>query len=216
MWLHLLLFNFIIDCTGPARQFTSIPTRRRGRSGVAYFLGRICEKVGYLILEACYFLMTFWILGAILFGALIRSVRELIGRAWEKVGPLIFVVAVKWEWAFVVSCIAVSLDPLFLYIPVVDETNKCLAMDKNLKPIALILRSSTDFLLITHIIAQICDWVRTDYPKYYEHSPVLDDPEFEPDPEALNPVVKFVKHKLPWSIIIKFLAVLPVPQVKRK
>ncbi|KAK9937119.1 hypothetical protein M0R45_013932 [Rubus argutus] len=70
---------------------------------------------------------------------------------------------------------------------------------------------------MTHLIAQICHWVQTDYPKYSssehtEPSPHL-DPEFDPDPEALNLVVKLVKHKLPWSIIIKFLAVLPVPQV---
>lgn len=195
------------------RQVTSIPTRRRG-SGVAraYFHGRIYEEVGYWILEALIRVIKFTVPACYL-------MASLIGRGWRKVRPLIFMVALKWERAFVLSCIAVSLDPLFLYIPIVDETNKCLAMDKNLKPIALFLRSLTDFLLITHIIAQICNWVDTDYPKYScedtEHCHDL-DPEFYPAPEALNRVEKLAKHKLLWSIIIKFLAVLPVPQVKRK
>ncbi|PRQ29995.1 hypothetical protein RchiOBHm_Chr5g0019821 [Rosa chinensis] len=165
----------------------------------------------------------------------------MIARACYAVAYLIWkagtFVAVKWERAFVLSCIAVSLDPLFLYIPIVDETNKCLNMDKTLRTTALVLRTLTDFLLLTHIVAEICQCIQdqkdkeyylstdkylsTDYPKYLSedsnpHSEY--DKEFDRDPEALciYPVKSFVDTNLPWltpSVIIKLLAIIPVPQV---
>ncbi|PQM32643.1 cyclic nucleotide-gated ion channel 1-like [Prunus yedoensis var. nudiflora] len=45
---------------------------------------------------------------------------------------------------FILSCIAVSLDPLFFYIPIIDEKDKCLRIDKNLKIAALIFRALPD------------------------------------------------------------------------
>ncbi|KAK6142738.1 hypothetical protein DH2020_023086 [Rehmannia glutinosa] len=48
----------------------------------------------------------------------------------------------RWNKIFVLSCvIAVSLDPLFFYIPVVDGKNLCLSLDENLEIIACVLRS---------------------------------------------------------------------------
>ncbi|CAL9017759.1 unnamed protein product, partial [Prunus brigantina] len=44
----------------------------------------------------------------------------------------------------ILSCIAVSLDPLFFYIPIIDEKDKCLGIDKNLRTAALIFRALPD------------------------------------------------------------------------
>lgn len=61
-----------------------------------------------------------------------------------------------WNMIFIISCVlAVSLDPLFLYIPIVNEDMKCLILDKKLKAIALALRSLTDPFYIVDIILQI-------------------------------------------------------------
>ncbi|KAK9994725.1 hypothetical protein SO802_024428 [Lithocarpus litseifolius] len=61
-----------------------------------------------------------------------------------------------WRIIFGVSCvIAVSLDPLFFYVPVIDEENKCIELDKKLRTISLILRSVTDIIGIINIILQV-------------------------------------------------------------
>ena len=53
-----------------------------------------------------------------------------------------------WNMMFVVSCtIAVSVDPLFFYLPLINEENKCLALDNKLKMAAICLRSVTDIIL---------------------------------------------------------------------
>ena len=53
-----------------------------------------------------------------------------------------------WNMMFVVPCtIAVSVDPLFFYLPVINEDNKCLALDNKLKITAICLRSVTDIIL---------------------------------------------------------------------
>ncbi|KAG8070427.1 hypothetical protein GUJ93_ZPchr0006g43167 [Zizania palustris] len=44
----------------------------------------------------------------------------------------------RWNKTFVISCIiAVSVDPLFFYIPVIDGDNNCLYLDKKLETICL-------------------------------------------------------------------------------
>ncbi|XP_065620482.1 cyclic nucleotide-gated ion channel 1 [Quercus suber] len=61
-----------------------------------------------------------------------------------------------WRIIFGVSCvIAVSLDPLFFYVPLINEKNKCIELDKKLRTISLILRSVTDIIGIINIILQV-------------------------------------------------------------
>ncbi|BBH03742.1 cyclic nucleotide gated channel 1 [Prunus dulcis] len=62
----------------------------------------------------------------------------------------------KWNTVFLVSCVlAVSLDPLFFYIPIVNEDMKCLKMDKRLKAVSLALRSLTDLFYIADLMHRI-------------------------------------------------------------
>lgn len=61
----------------------------------------------------------------------------------------------KWNKIFVLSCVvAVSLDPLFFYIPVIDGNRSCLELDHKLEVTASVLRSFTDIFYILHIILQ--------------------------------------------------------------
>ncbi|KAM5556193.1 hypothetical protein ABKV19_023864 [Rosa sericea] len=63
----------------------------------------------------------------------------------------------NWNMIFAGSCVlAVLLDPLFLYIPILNDDMKCIGIDKNLKIVALVLRSFTDLIHIVKIIFQIC------------------------------------------------------------
>ena len=64
----------------------------------------------------------------------------------------------RWNVGFVLSCvIAVSLDPLFFYHPVINEEKKCILLDKKLWITAIILRSFFDIIYLLHIILQFCN-----------------------------------------------------------
>ncbi|KAL6282877.1 hypothetical protein ACE6H2_013806 [Prunus campanulata] len=103
-----------------------------------------------------------------------------------------------WNNIFVISCVvAVSLDPLFLYIPIIKEKNKCLGMDKKLRNAALVLRSLTDIIFVVRIVHQI----RTK----------LEDSE-EPA-EGRESLGWKWRPLLCVPIIIDLLAILPIPQV---
>ena len=65
----------------------------------------------------------------------------------------------KWNKIFVLSCvIAVSLDPLFFYVPVINDAMKCLDLDYKMEITAIILRSFTDIFYVTHIFFSIPYW----------------------------------------------------------
>ncbi|KAK7845256.1 cyclic nucleotide-gated ion channel 1 [Quercus suber] len=62
-----------------------------------------------------------------------RTTRKTILQNLEPEGKFLLI----WNVTFIVSCmIAVSLDPLFFYLPVINEDRKCLALDTKLKIIA--------------------------------------------------------------------------------
>ena len=77
---------------------------------------------------------------------------------------------------FIVSCmIAVSLDPLFFYLPVIHEDRKCLALDTKLKIIAICLRSVTNFIHLLNIILQfLCPYIDEDERKLGRTKAVTD------------------------------------------
>ncbi|KAK9937118.1 hypothetical protein M0R45_013931 [Rubus argutus] len=122
----------------------------------------------------------------------------------------------NWKRTFILSCVAVSLDPLFLYIPIIDDKNKCLGMDKTLRNLALVFRALTDIAFIIHMILLIYDKMDDD--------PEWDDSNSDSDvpaaaswlPTKLKIVGEAIAEKMPWlsiSIITNFLAILPIPQV---
>ena len=51
--------------------------------------------------------------------------------------------------------LAVSLDPLFFYIPTINGDEKCLQTDTKLRIVALVSRLLTDIILIFHILDQV-------------------------------------------------------------
>lgn len=89
------------------------------------------------------------------------------------------------------SCVlAVLLDPLFLYIPFLNNDMKCIGLDKNLKIAAVVLRSFTDLIYIVEIIFQIYKLKKCS--------------------------INSVTAKDIWEsyILVDILAVLPIPQVR--
>ncbi|XP_068318430.1 cyclic nucleotide-gated ion channel 1-like [Pyrus communis] len=84
----------------------------------------------------------------------------------------------------------ILLDPLFLYVPIINENIKCLALDDKLKIIALVLRSFTDLPFLLNLLRCVLPTWYTSY--------ILED--------LLDDVI-------PESRMLNILAVLPIPQV---
>ncbi|XP_047337772.1 cyclic nucleotide-gated ion channel 1-like [Impatiens glandulifera] len=107
----------------------------------------------------------------------------------------------KWNKMFVLLCvIAVSLDPLFYYIPVIDAVKNCFTLDRDLQIIACVLRTFVDILYILRIIFQF----RTGF---ITPSNVLGRGELVEDPYAI------AKRYLSSYFIVDILSILPLPQV---
>ncbi|KAL6132181.1 hypothetical protein ACLB2K_070552 [Fragaria x ananassa] len=109
-----------------------------------------------------------------------------------------------WDSIFVASCaIAVSLDPLFFYIPIIDRERKCLQADIQLRTATIILRSLMDITFIVHIIYQIREAMIA---AGSDKMATQEESEFFYNFDA-------VIDNLSWrSIITDSLCVLPIPQ----
>ncbi|PQQ11122.1 cyclic nucleotide-gated ion channel 1-like [Prunus yedoensis var. nudiflora] len=145
-----------------------------------------------------------------------------------------------WNKMFVISCVfAVSLDPLFFYILIIDQQNKCLQMDKMLQNVALVLRSLTDIIFLLHFIYEICDGLKTQTkkkspPSTSETKLASDTPKTtapntqsnghsnskvetgeHSGPKSKIRLIGIAQELMPWlsvSIVIDFFALLPIPQ----
>ncbi|KAK3012134.1 hypothetical protein RJ639_011758 [Escallonia herrerae] len=107
-----------------------------------------------------------------------------------------------WNKLFVISCIvAVSVDPLFFYLPVFNQSSNCLGIDRKLAITATTLRTIIDAFYLIHMALQF----RTAY--IAPSSRVFGRGELVIDPK------KIAKRYLRCWFIIDFLAVLPLPQI---
>ncbi|GAB4832695.1 Probable cyclic nucleotide-gated ion channel 6 [Ancistrocladus abbreviatus] len=110
-----------------------------------------------------------------------------------------------WNKLFVISCIlAVSVDPLFFYLPVLNDSNpsqQCLGIDRKLAIAATTLRTIVDAFYLIHMALQF----RTAY--IAPSSRVFGRGELVIDPAQI------AKRYLRCYFIIDFLAVLPLPQI---
>lgn len=111
-----------------------------------------------------------------------------------------------WNKIFVlVSVIAVSLDPLFYYIPMINRDKNCIKMDKKLATLAVVLRSLTDIAYLIDIAYNIVK--AFEILKKEGHGLVWKKGQLVENAQA-------VARRLSWSAVaIDFLAILPVPQV---
>ncbi|KAF9671145.1 hypothetical protein SADUNF_Sadunf12G0017100 [Salix dunnii] len=108
----------------------------------------------------------------------------------------------KWNKIFVLSClIAVSLDPLFFYVPVIDDGKKCLSLDSKMEITASVLRSFTDIFYMLHIIFQFRTGFIAPSSRVFGRGVLVKD------------TWAIAKRYLSSYFLIDILAVLPLPQV---
>lgn len=109
----------------------------------------------------------------------------------------------RWNKIFVLSCfIAVSLDPLFFYVPVINDEKKCLDLDRKMEITASVLRSFTDIFYILHIIFQFRTGFIAPSSRVFGRGVLIEDSW------------AIAKRYLSSYFLIDILAVLPLPQVK--
>ncbi|TYG38513.1 hypothetical protein ES288_D13G229700v1 [Gossypium darwinii] len=103
---------------------------------------------------------------------------------------------------FFISCIlAVSVDPLFFFLPVVNDPEKCLTIDKSLAVTATTLRTIIDAFYLIRMALQF----RTAY--IAPSSRVFGRGELVIDP------ARIAKRYMLQYFFLDFLAVLPLPQI---
>ena len=108
----------------------------------------------------------------------------------------------KWNKIFVITCVmAISVDPLFFYVPQTNEEKKCIDLNDNLQIIVSVLRTFFDLFYILHIIFQF----RTGF--IAPSSRVFGRGEMVDDPKAIR------KRYLSSHFIIDVLSIIPLPQV---
>ncbi|XP_075644751.1 putative cyclic nucleotide-gated ion channel 10 [Castanea sativa] len=107
-----------------------------------------------------------------------------------------------WNKIFMLSCvISMALDPLFFYIPVIHDKDKCLDSDLTLAKIACVLRSLFDAFYVLHIIFQFRTGFTTPYSLVFGLGEPIADP------------VAIAKRYLSTYFLIDILSILPLPQV---
>ncbi|XP_065868302.1 cyclic nucleotide-gated ion channel 1 [Euphorbia lathyris] len=108
----------------------------------------------------------------------------------------------RWNKIFVLSCVlAVSLDPLFFYVPVIDDEMKCLDLDKKMEITASVLRWFTDIFYIIHIIFQFRTGFIAPSSRVFGRGVLVED------------TWAIAKKYLSSYLLVDILAVLPLPQV---
>ncbi|MED6144313.1 Cyclic nucleotide-gated ion channel 1 [Stylosanthes scabra] len=108
----------------------------------------------------------------------------------------------RWNKIFVLSClIAVSLDPLFFYVPVIDDDRKCLSLDRKMEITATVLRSFSDIFYIIHIIFQFRTGFIAPSSRVFGRGVLVED--------SWAIAMKYLSS----YFLVDILAVLPLPQV---
>ncbi|CAK8564295.1 unnamed protein product [Lathyrus sativus] len=108
----------------------------------------------------------------------------------------------SWNKLFVISCIlSVSVDPLFFYLPVINDQLHCLGIDRKLATTVTTLRTIIDAFYLIHMALQF----RTAY--------IAPSSRVFGRGELVIDSAQIAKRYLRRYFIIDFLSVLPIPQI---
>ncbi|KAJ4875713.1 Cyclic nucleotide-gated ion channel 1 [Raphanus sativus] len=108
----------------------------------------------------------------------------------------------RWNKIFVLACIiAVSVDPLFFYVPVLDKANNCLDVDDRMQTTASVLRSITDMFYAIHMVFQFRTGFIAPSSRVFGRGVLVEDRR------------EIARRYLSSQFIVDILAVLPLPQM---
>lgn len=108
----------------------------------------------------------------------------------------------RWNTFFVFSClVAIFVDPLFYYLPYVNNEQNCIGISVGLKKSVTVFRTITDFLYMIHMFLQF----KTAY--IAPSSRVFGRGDLVTDPKKI--AIRYLRKDF-W---LDLLAVLPIPQL---
>ncbi|RZC68570.1 hypothetical protein C5167_031776 [Papaver somniferum] len=108
----------------------------------------------------------------------------------------------RWNKFFLLShVVAVYLDPIFFYVPVIDRNKSCIGLDKKLLIAVIVMRSFTDVIYVLHIIFQFRTGFVAASSRVFVKGHLVNDP------------VAIARRYLSSYFFVDFLAALPLPQV---
>ncbi|KAK4479263.1 hypothetical protein RD792_014774 [Penstemon davidsonii] len=108
----------------------------------------------------------------------------------------------QWNKFFVISCLfAVFIDPLFFFLLSVEQDNKCIVLNWTLTTTVVVLRSTTDFIYLLHILLQFRLAFVAPESRVVGAGDLVDDPK------------KIAKNYLFGYFLIDLFVVLPLPQI---
>ncbi|KAJ7543909.1 hypothetical protein O6H91_09G057900 [Diphasiastrum complanatum] len=107
----------------------------------------------------------------------------------------------KWNRFFVMSCLAaVFIDPFFFYLPLVNDQDVCISIQRSLEIPVTVLRTITDSFYLFHMTLQF----RTAF--------ILPSSQVFGRGELVDDSLQIAKRYLKRNFWVDFLAVLPLPQ----
>ena len=113
----------------------------------------------------------------------------------------------KWYEEILVffRALALSLDPLFFYVPVIREDKKCIELNKVVWTIAIVSRSVSDVVYLVHFVVK----------SYRQQKSKANTtcPEKGLNIKSNTTRWATVRRHL-WSIMFNVLVILPIPQVR--
>ena len=108
----------------------------------------------------------------------------------------------RWNTFFVSTClVAVFVDPLFYYLPYVDDAHACIGISAGLKKSVTVFRTITDFFYIVHMYLQFRTAFVAPSSRVFGRGELVTDP------------AKIAARYLRKDFWVDLIAVLPVPQV---
>lgn len=131
-----------------------------------------------------------------------------LGFKNKFVNPQELVLLQRWNKILQVLCVvSLSLDPLFCYLLIVNDENKCLRLDTRLGNIAILLRSVIDFFHLFRIIFQ-----------FRASITIIITPSqasgTERNESVTEPPALVGTYLLLW-FLLDILVILPLPQVRK-
>lgn len=146
--------------------------------------------------------------------------RRIMSSIWRRIWwlrDLFYDHRPIWYLIFLIPCVfGVLVDPLFLYVPILNQDTKCIRLDRKLKTVTLTLRSLSDFCYIVDLLfLQVTMGWRLTNEEEIEESLRRRNPFIFHLAGIIISDVRRIARTIWWShTLMDIFAVLPIPQVR--
>jgi len=127
----------------------------------------------------------------------LKSVRGRLKKVYGKMKTL-----ENWRKTVLLACVvALAIDPLFLFIPLIDSQRFCFTFDKTLVAVVCVIRTFIDTFYVIHIIY------------YLITETIAPRSQASLRGEIVVHSKATLKTRLLFHFIVDIISVLPIPQV---